>query len=254
MAVIKVLEPSRKKPDKSKKDFVSKAARMLKPPKKRVDERKNPPKKSLGKKGPTSRKDLLSQKVQEKRGYISANRRLFFILAVVICLVVAFALYSGSEAGNETNINQTNNSQANATFNIYDDENITFNYPLNWNISEEVESPVMVTVYKDNNNLLSVFSEDLGNMTLHDKLVEWKANLLQTSNITYEQAITVDNARAYDVESSIQSDSTTYVTRGVAFEKNRRVYFLVFVFNQSLLNYKDDMELILNSFHVKESS
>ena len=227
---------------------------MLKPPKKRVDERKSPPKKSLDKKGPTSRKDLLSQKVQEKRGYISANRRLFFILAAFICLVVAFALYSGSEAGNETNTNQTNNSQANATFNIYDDENITFNYPLNWNLSEEVESPVMVTVYKDNNNLLSVFSEDLGNMTLHDKLVEWKANLLQTSNITYEQAITVDNARAYDVESSIQSDSTTYVTRGVAFEKNRRVYFLVFVFNQSLLNYKDDMELILNSFHVKESS
>jgi len=227
---------------------------MLKPPKKRVDERKSPPKKSLDKKGPTSRKDLLSQKVQEKRGYISANRRLFFILAAVICLVVGFALYSGSEAGNEANTNQTNNSQANATFNIYDDENITFNYPLNWNLSEEVESPVMVTVYKDNNNLLSVFSEDLGNMTLHDKLVEWKANLLQTSNITYEQAITVDNARAYDVESSIQSDSTTYVTRGVAFEKNRRVYFLVFVFNQSLLNYKDDMELILNSFHVKESS
>lgn len=226
---------------------------MLKPPKKRVDERKSLPKKSLGKKGPTSRKDLLSQKVQEKRGYISANRRLVLILAAVICLVVLFAFYSGSEAGNGTSTNQTNNSQANATFNTYNNDNITFNYPLDWNVSEDVESPVMVTVYKDSNNLLSVFSENLGNMTLHDKLVEWKSNLLQTSNITYEQAITVDNARAYDVESSVRSDSTTYVTRGVAFEKNRRVYFLVFVFNQSLLNYKDDMELILNSFHVKES-
>jgi hypothetical protein len=169
-------------------------------------------------------------------------------------LVVAFALYSGSDAGNETRTNDTNNSQTNTTFNTYDNENITFNYPLDWNVSEEVESPVMVTVYKDNNNLLSVFSENLGNMTLYDKLVEWKSNLLQTSNITYEQSITVDNARAYDVESSVKSDSNTYVTRGVAFEKNRRVYFLVFVFNQSLLNYKDDMELILNSFHVKESS
>jgi flagellar basal body-associated protein FliL len=249
-----VLEPSRKKRDKNKKDFVSKAARLLKPPKKKVDERKSPERKSLTKRSPKSRKDLLSQKVQEKKGYISANRRLVLILAVVICLVVAFALYSGYEAGNETSANQTNNSQSNATFNIYDDENITFNYPLDWNVSQEVQSPVMVTVYKDNNNLLSVFSENLGNMTLYDKLVEWKSNLLQTSNITYEQAITVDNSKAYDVESSVKSDSTTYVTRGVAFEKNKKVYFLVFVFNQSLLTYKDDMELILNSFHVKEST
>jgi hypothetical protein len=249
-----VLEPSRKKRDKNKKDFVSKAARMLKPPKNRGVERKSVPKKSLDKKGPTSRKDFLSQKVKEKKSYLSANGRLVFILAAIICLLVVFAIYSGSEAGNETNTNQTNISQSNATFNIYDNENITFNYPLDWNVSEDVESPVMVTVYKDDNNLLSVFSENLGNRTLYDKLVEWKSNLLQTSNITYEQAITVDNARAYDVESSVKSDSTTYVTRGVAFEKNKRVYFLVFVFNQSLLNYKEDMELILNSFHVKESS
>jgi hypothetical protein len=56
------------------------------------------------------------------------------------------------------------------------------------------------------------------------------------------------------VETSIKSDSTTYITRGVAFQKNKKVYFLVFVFNESLLTYKDDMDLILNSFHVKESS
>jgi hypothetical protein len=169
--------------------------------------------------------------------------------------VIALALYSGGKAGNETITNQTNNSQANATFNVYDNQNITFNYPLDWNISqEEVDPPLIVTVKQDDNNLFSVFSEDLRNITLRDKLLEYKYNLLQTSNITYEQSIMVDNSKAYDVESSIKSESTTYVTRGVAFEKNRKVYFLVFVFNQSLLNYKDDMDLILNSFHVKESS
>lgn len=209
--------------------------------------------KGLNKREPSSRKDLLSQKVKEKKGYLSANRRLVFILALIICLVVAVAMYSGIPVGNETNNNQNNTTPTNTTFNIYDNENITFNYPLDWNISQEVESPVMVTVYKDNNNLLSVFSENLGNMTLYDKLVEWKSNLLKTSNITYEQAITVDNSRAYDVETSIKSDSTTYITRGVAFEKNKKVYFLVFVFNESLLTYKDDMDLILSSFHVKES-
>jgi hypothetical protein len=249
-----VLEPSRKKRDENKKGFLSKAARLLKPPRKGMDKQKSIPKVSLGKKGPISRKDLISQKVHEKGGFISANRRLVFILTAIICLVVVFALYSGSEAGNETSTPPSNNTQTSANFNVYDNENITFNYPLNWNVSDETEFPVMVTVYKDNNNLFSVFSEELGNMTLYDKLVKWKSNLLQTSNITYEQAITVDNTRAYDVESCIKSDSTTYVTRGVAFEKDRRVYFLVFVFNQSLLNYKDDMELILNSFHVKESS
>jgi hypothetical protein len=182
-----VLEPSRKKRDKNKRDFISKASRILKPPKKKTDEKKSLQRKGLNKREPRSRKDLLSQKVQEKKGYISANRRLVFILAAVICLVVAVALYSGIQAGNETSSNQTNNSQTNATFNVYDNDNITFNYPLDWNLSEEVESPVMVTVYKDNNNLFSVFSENLGNMTLYDKLVEWKSNLLKTSNITYEK-------------------------------------------------------------------
>lgn len=248
-----MLEPSRKKPDKNKRDFISKASRLLKPPKKKTDERKSLQMKGLNKREPSSRKDLLSQKVKEKKGYLSANRRLVFILALIICLVVAVAMYSGIPVGNETNNNQNNTTPTNTTFNIYDNENITFNYPLDWNISQEVESPVMVTVYKDNNNLLSVFSENLGNMTLYDKLVEWKSNLLKTSNITYEQAITVDNSRAYDVETSIKSDSTTYITRGVAFEKNKKVYFLVFVFNESLLTYKDDMDLILSSFHVKES-
>jgi len=248
-----VLEPSRKKPDKNKRDFISKASRLLKPPKKKTDERKSLQMKGLSKREPSSRKDLLSQKVKEKKGYLSANRRLVFILALIICLVVAVAMYSGIPVGNETKNNQNNTTPSNTTFNIYDNENITFNYPLDWNISQEVESPVMVTVYKDNNNLLSVFSENLGNMTLYDKLVEWKSNLLKTSNITYEQAITVDNSRAYDVETSIKSDSTTYITRGVAFEKNKKVYFLVFVFNESLLTYKDDMDLILSSFHVKES-
>lgn len=248
-----MLEPSRKKPDKNKRDFISKASRLLKPPKKKTDERESLQKKGLNKREPSSRKDLLSQKVKEKKGYLSANRRLVFILALIICLVVAVAMYSGIPVGNETKNNQNNTTPSNNTFNIYDNENITFNYPLDWNISQEVESPVMVTVYKDNNNLLSVFSENLGNMTLYDKLVEWKSNLLKTSNITYEQAITVDNSRAYDVETSIKSDSTTYITRGVAFEKNKKVYFLVFVFNESLLTYKDDMDLILSSFHVKES-
>lgn len=248
-----MLEPSRKKPDKNKRDFISKASRLLKPPKKKTDERKSLQMKGLSKREPSSRKDLLSQKVKEKKGYLSANRRLVFILALIICLVVAVAMYSGIPVGNETKNNQNNTTPSNTTFNIYDNENITFNYPLDWNISQEVESPVMVTVYKDNNNLLSVFSENLGNMTLYDKLVEWKSNLLKTSNITYEQAITVDNSRAYDVETSIKSDSTTYITRGVAFEKNKKVYFLVFVFNESLLTYKDDMDLILSSFHVKES-
>jgi PsbP-like protein len=243
-----VLEPRKKKRDKNWKDFSSKAARMLKPPKKKLDE-----KKSLNKRASTSRKDLLSKKVQEKRGYISANRRLILILGAVICLVVAIALYSGDEAGNETSNITTNNSETPATFNHYEDQDITFNYPLDWNISpEEVDPPLIVTVMQDENNLLSVFSEDLGNMTLRDKLLDWKANLLQTSNITYEQVITVDNTRGYDVEASVKSDSGTFITRGIAFEKNKRVYFLVFVFNETLLNYKDDMELILNSFHVKE--
>lgn len=227
---------------------------MIKPPEKKVDESKSLERKSLNKRDPAPPRATFSQKVKEKRGYVSANRRLILILGAVICLVIALALYTGSETGNQTN-NQTNNSQANATFNIYDDQNITFNYPLNWNISqEEVDPPLIVTVMQDENNLLSVFSEDLGNRTLKDKLVEWKENLIQTSNVTYDQATTVDNTSAYDVQTSTTTDSVTYITRGVAFEKNNRIYYLIFVFNSSILDYKEDMELILNSFHVKESS
>ncbi|MDP3066536.1 MAG: PsbP-related protein [Methanobacteriaceae archaeon] len=225
---------------------------MLKPSKKKVDEKKVLNRKSASEK---SRVDSLSKKVLAKKGFILANKRLILIFAVIICLVLAAALiYSGN--GNTKPIpNLTNNSnQSNTTFNHYENSNISFNYPLDWNVSTDVAPPMIVTVMKDQDNLFSVFSEALGNMTLRDKLLLWKANINQTSNITYEQVITVDNTKAYNVEASTKSESGTFLTRGIALEKNKKVYFIVFVFNQSLLDYKDQMDLVLNSFHVKEQA
>ncbi|HMK54827.1 MAG TPA: PsbP-related protein, partial [Methanobacteriaceae archaeon] len=220
--------------------------------KKKADEKKVLNKKTVPEK---SRVNALSEKVIAKKGFILANKRLILIFAVIICLVIAAALiFSGKENSNPTsNLTPTSN-QSTPTFNHYEDKNIAFNYPLDWNVSTDVSSPMIVTVTKDQDNLFSVFVEDLGNMTLRDKLLQWKANLNQTSNITYEQVITVDNTQAYDVQASTKINSTTFLTRGIALEKNKKVYFIVFVFNKSLLDYKDQMDLVLNSFHVKEQT
>lgn len=154
----------------------------------------------------------------------------------------------------EKPVNQTVNTTnlTNVTKNHYDDKNMSFDYPDGWNISKDkVTPPLVVTVAKDENNSLSVFRETLGTKNFIDRLREWRSNINSQGNINYEGNLTIDGLTAYDVEATYKNSNGTYNSRGIGFEKNGTAYFIVFVFNKSLLMYKNEMDTVINSFHVK---
>lgn len=154
----------------------------------------------------------------------------------------------------ENSINQVVNTVnlTNTTKNHYDDKNMSFDYPDGWNISKDkVTAPLVVTVAKDKNNSLSVFKENLGTKTFVDRMSEWRSNINSQGSINYEGNLTIDGAAAYDVEATYKNTNGTFNSRGIGFQKNGTAYFIIFVFNKSLLMYKNDMETVINSFHVK---
>ena len=73
---------------------------------------------------------------------------------------------------------------------------------------------------------------------------------MQSGSITYESNITIDNSTGYNIEASYKVNNTTFNARGIAVEKNNTIYFIMFIFNDSLLDYKDDMNQVINSFHI----
>jgi hypothetical protein len=187
------------------------------------------------------------------KNQILAHKKLLVLFGVLICLIVA--VYIISTPSQKVVINNSNTSQPTSTDptkNFFDNGNISFYYPKNWNQSQErIQAPLIVTVYKDENNSMSVYSENINNRPFADYVVDWRENLNIASNITYEQVTQIDNCTAYDVQASKRNMNGTYITRDLIFTKNKKVYYIIFIFNKSVLDFKEEMDLIINSFKVK---
>ena len=186
---------------------------------------------------------------------ISSINEKKLILAAIGLMIIVVLIALIATGGHHTVSNNTNNTTiapvANLT-NHYDNGNISFDYPKGWNIStQKVQAPLIVTVEKDENNSFSVFSENLGKTSFSDRVVQWRQSILQNGAITYEGNTTVDGIKGYNIEATYKTNGTIYNTRGVAISKNNTAYFIIFIYNTSLLNYKDDMDQVINTFHVK---
>ena len=176
------------------------------------------------------------------------------ILAAVVLIVTIGALAAFGGGGYKPISNHTNNTTVPVASlqNHYDNGKISFDYPKDWNVSnQKVQAPLIVTVEKDENNSFSVFSENLGTTSFSDRVQQWRQNIIQNGAITYEGSIAMDGVAGYNIEATYQTQNGTYNTRGIAIPKNNTAYFVIFIYNTSPLNYKDVMDLVLNSFHVK---
>lgn len=188
-----------------------------------------------------------------KSKFSSINEKKLIVAAVALIVIIGLvALYANS--GHHPVANHTGNSTSPVADlqNHYDNGKISFDYPQGWNISKQkVQAPLIVTVEKDDNNSFSVFSENLGHTSFSDRVAQWRQNILQNGDITYESNITVDGIMGYNIEATYKGQDTVYNTRGIAIAKNNTAYFIIFIYNSSLLNYKGDMDQVISTFHVK---
>jgi hypothetical protein len=177
------------------------------------------------------------------------NRRLILVVALIVLIVAAGVLaINHSPSSNQTN-NSTNTTPVLAE-NHFDNGLVSFDYPKGWKVTNSTKSPIIATVSKDENNSFSVMNENLKNTTFGERIIQWRQNILQTGDITYEGNITVNNVSGYNIEATYKVNNTIYNTRGIAISKNNTVYFVIFIFNKSLLDYKNEMDQVINSFHV----
>lgn len=206
----------------------------------------HPPK--LGKPDQKDLSTLFSDKLRRIPGINDKRIILGVIIIILICVIGVLA------ANNYTStVNKTNNAtitQTEPPVNHFDNGLISFDYPKGWNVTNGTKAPVIVTVSKDENNSFVVMNENLNKTTFAERVFLWRQNILQSGDITYESNITVDNITGYNIEASYKINNTTYNARGVAVSKNNTIYFLMFIFNRSLLDYKDEMNLVINSFHI----
>lgn len=187
-----------------------------------------------------------------KDNVIKSDKKTLLVIIGIIVLIVAVALSMGSNE--KTTTPQSNNSTtpANPLKNHFDNGNISFDYPIGWNISsEKTSASVVVTVQKNGNNSFSVITENLGTRNFTDRIIEWRKSVMEGGDIYYEGWTTMDGSRAYVIEATYQTPAITYNTRGIGIEKYHTAYFIIFIFNTSLLDYKEEMDLVINSFHVK---
>lgn len=170
---------------------------------------------------------------------------------LIIILIVAIGVLAADNP--QTTSNKTNNTNNTSTIveNHYDNGLISFDYPKGWNVTNGTESPVIVTVSKDENNSFVVSNENLDNSTFSQRILEWRQNILQIGDITYESNITIDNSTGYNVEATYKINNTPYNLRGIAVSKDNTIYFIMFIFDGSLLDYKDEMDQVINSFYIK---
>lgn len=180
------------------------------------------------------------------------DKKRFIIIIIAFIILIVLGVFASSNS-HQTSPNQTNNSTnlTPVTGNHFNNGKISFDYPLEWNASSETTAPIIVTIGEDEYNSFSVLSENMGSTSFAERILQWRQNILQSGQITSEGNITIDNTRGYEIEAIYKVNNTTYNTRGVAIAKNNTVYFIMFIFNKSLLDYKDEMDQVINSFHVK---
>lgn len=202
-----------------------------------------------------SRSDILksnkSQILRENPILISIS------LILLIILVVAAAMWSADEVTGQNQTNNTNN-QSNFQKNHFSDGNVSFDYPKGWNItaranSTNSQSHLLVTVSKDQNNSVSVFREELGIQNFTQRVAAWRSNILEKGMIYYEGGLSVDNQTAYELMANYKPADKVYATRGIALQKNNILYFIIFIFDDPLLDYSSEMDKIINSFNVTAS-
>jgi hypothetical protein len=183
------------------------------------------------------------------------KRKFFLAIMVIIVLIAAVAIMAGEYKKPALNLNKNNITNFTTLKNHYDDGKISFDYPNGWNISQNpTQPPLIVTVEQNDNNSFSVLSENLENSNFTQKVLEWKTNLQKNGMIYYEGVTTVDGTDAYEIQGNYKPGDKIYSTRGIALVRDRTAYFIIFIFDKPLLNYKNEMDLVINSFHVNQTA
>ena len=208
-------------------------------------------------KEPETKSDTLKKNVK----YILREKPLLGLIGLIILIIIiATAAMWAMDDKNIISPNNITNNQTNTIKNHYSDGNISFDYPEGWNVTPNNSSTsssqfnLIVTVSKDENNSLSIFEENLGTQNFTYSVASWRANIIENGLIYYEGDLTVDNSSAYEFMANYKPGDKVFTIRGIAFQKNNTGYYLMFVFDDALLNYKSEMDKVINSFHVTEST
>ena len=207
--------------------------------------KENTPK--LGKSNQTS---ILTEYTDKLRSIPWPKNKKLILIIILIILIGAIGILTANNFQPTPNKTNNTNNTPKILENHFDNGLISFDYPQGWNVTNGTKAPLIVTVSKDENNSFVVMNENLNNTTFNDRVLQWRQNILQTGDITYESNITIDNSTGYNVEASYKINNTTYNVRGIAVSKNKTIYFVMFIFNKSLLDYKDEMDQVINSFHI----
>ncbi|GAB4308276.1 MAG: hypothetical protein Kow0019_04640 [Methanobacteriaceae archaeon] len=174
------------------------------------------------------------------------------IILLLILATIAYVLTADGDVSSNSTVVKNQKNKSNGSIGHYEDKIISFNYPPGWKVSQEaIKQPMVVTIEKNLTNSFSVFREELGTKNFVDRLKEWRETIESQGDIYYERTISVDGLTAYDVHSTYTVGSNKYSSRGIAIEKNKTAYFIIFVFDGPLIDYEEEMELVLKSFHVK---
>ena len=174
------------------------------------------------------------------------------IILLLILATIAYVLTADGDVSSNSTVVKNQKNKSNGSIGHYEDKIISFNYPPGWKVSQEaIKQPMVVTIEKNLTNSFSVFREELGTKNFVDRLKEWRETIESQGDIYYERTISVDGVTAYDVHSTYTVGSNKYSSRGIAIEKNKTAYFIIFVFDGPLIDYEEEMELVLKSFHVK---
>jgi hypothetical protein len=222
------------------------------------DEEKRDGPKKLGK-SDTQPKESRSDILKRNSSQILRKNPILLIISIIILiiLVVTAAMWSVDDV---TSQNQTNNTknQTNTQKNHFSDGNVSFDYPEGWNITSRAnstnsESHLLVTISKDENNSVSIFREDLGTQNFTYRVSAWRSNIMKNGMIYYEGGLTMDNQTAYELMANFKPGDKVYATRGIALQKNNILYFIIFIFDDPLLDYSGEMDKIINSFNVTEN-
>lgn len=221
-------------------------------------EKKDGPRK-LGKLDTEAKEKSRSDGLTKNTKRILREKPLLSIIGIIflIILIVSVGMYA---IGDKSILNQTNNTtnQTDSIKNHYSDGNISFDYPEGWNVTIDNNNTsgqydLIVTVSKNENNSVSIFRQELGTQNFTYSVAAWRSNILKNGMIYYEGDLTIDNTTAYELEANYKPADTVFTTRGIAFKKNNTAYFIIFVFDEALLDYKNEMDKVINSFHVTET-
>ncbi|MDO5835002.1 MAG: hypothetical protein Q4P17_00680 [Methanobacterium sp.] len=200
---------------------------------------------------PSESEKKLRSSLKENIPKILREKSFLSIVGVIILIILVVStamLFIGDKQIITSQNNTTHEAQP--LKNHYNNGNISFDYPEGWNVSNGTQPPLIVTVSHDENNSFSVFKEDLGTQNFTYKVAAWRSNILANGMIYYEGDLTIDNTTAYELEANYKPGDKVFATRGIAFQKNNSVYFLIFVFDKALIDYKYEMDKVINSFHV----